>query len=183
MVIIVHGYEGSGDGHWQCWLRDELQSAGTPVVFPDLPTPLQPDKDAWVGALASLVAETAGTRHTFVCHSLGCWAFDHLLHEGRAGDAHAALLVAPPSPFLLFEPVQSFLPPPRSQPAWAPLAARSLVVGSDNDEHAGAEEFQEIAATIGTACTIIPGAGHINTDAGFGPWPLALDWLRSVGAR
>jgi len=182
MVIIVHGYEGSGDGHWQRWLRDDLQNAGTPVVLPDLPAPLEPDKAAWVDTLAALVAEAPAGPHTFVCHSLGCWAFDHLLHEGRAGQPHAALLVAPPSPFLLFEPVQSFLPPPRSRAAWAPLAARSLVVGSDNDEHASAEEFQEIADAIGTSCTVLPGAGHINTDAGFGPWPLALDWLRSVGA-
>jgi hypothetical protein len=181
MIVIVHGYDGSGDGHWQRWLATELTAAGTAVALPELPEPTAPDKDAWVAALAAIAA-AAPSPITYVCHSLGCWAVDHLLATGRAGTVRAALLVAPPSPYLLFEPIQSFLPPPRDRTAWAPLAARTLVVGSDNDEHAGPEEFQEIAGALGAGCRLLPGAGHINTDAGFGPWPFALDWLRAVGA-
>jgi hypothetical protein len=29
----------------------------------------------------------------------------------------------------------------------------------------------------------VPGAGHINIAAGYGPWPFVLDWVRDVGAR
>jgi hypothetical protein len=46
-----------------------------------------------------------------------------------------------------------------------------------------AEELQEIARTIGVASRILPGAGHINIAAGYGPWPFVLDWVRDVGAR
>ena len=71
MIVIVHGYDGSGPGHWQRWLEDELRQRNVPVVMPDLPDPAAPQKDRWVAALAE-VAARAGAPVTFVCHSLGC---------------------------------------------------------------------------------------------------------------
>ncbi len=182
MIVIVHGYDGSGPGHWQRWLHDELRGAGHDAVFPDLPDLAAPRKDAWVASLGDVVA---GTRDpvTFVCHSLGCWAVDHLLAERGDVAVHAALLVSPPSPLLPFEPVESFMPPPRRRDRWAAFAARTLVVGSDDDDYASAEEFRDVARTLGVECRIIPGAGHINAVSGYGPWPFALGWVTSVGGR
>ena len=155
MIVIVHGYDGSEPGHWQRWLHDELRAAGADVVFPDLPAPTAPEKDAWVAALAGV----------------------------EAPRVHAALLVAPPSPLLPFEPVESFLPPPRRRAAWAPFAARTLVVGSDDDDYASADEITETARVLGSAHRIIPGAGHINVASGYGPWPFVVEWLSDIGAR
>jgi serine hydrolase len=182
MVIIVYGYDGSGPGHWQHWLHAELQRRGAAVMFPELPTPTAPQKDVWVAALGAALDAVQGQPITFVCHSLGCWAVDHLLAARGADGIHAALLVAPPSPFLIFEPVESFLPPPRQPATWAPLAARSLLVGSDNDEFTSVEEFEVIARTLGIRSQIVPGAGHINVASGYGPWPLAIEWLQAVGS-
>ncbi|TMA76201.1 MAG: hypothetical protein E6J72_16940 [Deltaproteobacteria bacterium] len=182
MIVIVHGYDGSEPGHWQRWLHDELRAAGADVVFPDLPAPTAPEKDAWVAALAGVAAE-ARTPLTFVCHSLGCWAVDHWLAGVEAPRVHAALLVAPPSPLLPFEPVESFLPPPRRRAAWAPFAARTLVVGSDDDDYASVDEIAETARVLGSAHRIIPGAGHINVASGYGRWPFVLEWLSDIGAR
>lgn len=181
MIVIVYGYDGSGAGHWQRWLEAELRGRRVPVLFPELPDPTAPQKDIWVSALADIVAGAGGTPITFVCHSLGCWAVDHLLAERGAHGVAAALLVAPPSPQLLFEPVESFLPPPRRAAAWAPIAARTLLVGSDNDEYTTREEFEDIAGALGVRCHIIPGGGHINVAAGYGPWPFALQWLEKNG--
>jgi len=182
MIVIVYGYDGSGPGHWQRWLDAELRAQHAPVVFPELPNPTAPQKDTWVSALAAVVAEADGAPVTFVCHSLGCWAVDHLLNERGAGSVRAALLVAPPSPFLLFEPVESFLPPPRRAEAWAPLANRSLLVGSDNDDFTSPDEFEDIARELGIRCQIIAGAGHINLASGYGPWPFAMEWLHAIDA-
>jgi predicted alpha/beta hydrolase family esterase len=179
MVIIVYGYDGSGAGHWQRWLHDELRRRSSPVQFPELPDPAAPQKDVWVERLAALVEESAEPV-TFVCHSLGCWAVDHMLAERGAANVRAALLVAPPSPYLVFEPVDSFIPPPRQARAWEPIAARSLIVAGDNDEFAAAEEIAEVAETIGVRHQILPGAGHINVASGFGPWPLALEWVQGT---
>jgi predicted alpha/beta hydrolase family esterase len=179
MIVIVYGYDGSGPEHWQRWLHGELDGLGAAVEFPELPDPLEPRKDTWVAELRAIV-ERAPEPVTFVCHSLGCWAVDHLLAERGAAGIHAALLVAPPSPHLIFEPVDSFLPPPCRHEAWAPLAQRSLLVGSDNDDFTAPEEFGEIASKLGVAHQIIPGAGHINAISGFGPWPFALEWVEKV---
>lgn len=175
MIIFVYGYDGSGPGHWQRWLYDELRLRDVHAEFPELPDPLEPRKDVWVEELRRIVdAATQPVR--FVCHSLGCWAVDHLLAERGAAGIEGALLVAPPSPHLIFEPVETFLPPPRKREAWAPLAPQSLLVGSDDDDFTAAEEFEEIAAALGVERRILHGAGHINVASGYGPWPLALDW-------
>lgn len=182
MIVIVHGYDGSGPGHWQRWLHDLLRARGVAVTFPELPAPSAPQKDEWVRALDEVVAGAAAPV-TVVAHSLGCWAVDHWLAAAApTPSVHAALLVAPPSPLLPFEPVESFLPPPRRRECWAPFAARSLVVGGDDDAYADADEIAAAARDLGVTCRIIPGAGHINVASGYGPWPFALEWLRSVGS-
>jgi predicted alpha/beta hydrolase family esterase len=182
MIVIVYGYDGSGSGHWQRWLEGELHRRQVRVDFPELPEPRAPRREIWVAALGDALGRAEGEPVTFVCHSLGCWAVDHLLAERGAHGVHAALLVAPPSPYLLFEPVETFLPPPRERAAWAPIAPRSLLVGSDDDEFTSREEFEGIAGTLGMSCRIIPGSGHINTATGYGPWPFVIEWLESVGA-
>lgn len=181
MIVIVHGYDGSGPGHWQHWLSDVLRERGADFAFPQLPAPLDPKKDEWVRELEKLVASSS-TSVTFVAHSLGCWAVDHLLASRGTEGVHAALLVAPPSPFSLFEPIQSFLPPPRDAAKWAAIAARTHILGSDDDDYASDDEFVELAERLRVGCEILPGKGHLNAASGFGPFPRVLDWLGEVGA-
>lgn len=181
MIIIVHGYDGSGPGHWQRWLEQELRRRRVPVAMPDLPDPTAPHKDLWIAALADVAARAAAPV-AFVCHSLGCWAVDHLFSERGLLGARAVLLVAPPSPYLLFEPVESFMPPPCRREVWAPVAERTLLIGSDNDDFTTPEELEEIAHKLGVRSQLIAGARHINVESGYGPWPFALEWLHRVGA-
>lgn len=177
MIVLVYGYDGSGPGHWQRWLEEQLREQQVPVCFPGLSDPVEPKKDRWVYELAAVVAATE-TPVTFVAHSLGCWAVDHFLNEHGSSNVHAALLVAPPSPHLLFDPVESFLPPPRNRQAWAPIAANSLFVNSNDDDFATSNEIAAIAADLGARYELLANAGHINADSGYGPWPFALEWVR-----
>ncbi len=181
MIVLVHGYDGSGPGHWQHWLLDELRSRRQPALFPELSNPLEPVRGVWVRELFEIVGQSASPI-TFVAHSLGCWAVDHYLKDHGTDGVRGALLVAPPSPYSLFEPIQSFLPPPQSRAAWAPIASKSLVIGSDDDDYAGDDEVQEFASGVGLPCRILSRAGHINAPAGFGPFPLAVEWLVESGA-
>ncbi|MDG2307845.1 MAG: alpha/beta fold hydrolase [Candidatus Binatia bacterium] len=182
MIVLVYGYGGSGEGHWQRLLHEELSAREIPCLFPELPHPLEPDKDRWVAELAECVAHANGQAVTFVGHSLGCWAIDHYLTEKGAGGIHGVLLVAPPSPYLLFEAVQSFMPPPMSKEAWAPVADRSVLMAADDDDYASSDEHAEMARTLGVEHRVVRGGRHLNTDAGYGKWLLPLEWLGSVGA-
>jgi uncharacterized protein len=181
MILIIHGYEGSSEGHFQHWLAGVLREEGAKVSFPDLPSPTAPVLDEWVSAIADVIA-ARDEAVTIVAHSLGCWAVDHYIARRGTLGIHAVLMVAPPSPYSLFEPIQGFLPPPRATASWAPIAATSLILGSDDDAYADEDEFIELSTQLGVPHRILQGAGHINADAGFGPFPLALTWLRDVGA-
>ena len=37
VYLILHGYQGSGPGHWQTWLAGRLRSGDAKVHYPDLP--------------------------------------------------------------------------------------------------------------------------------------------------
>lgn len=182
MIVFVYGYEGSGEGHWQRLLARDLEGRGIPHAFPELSDPLEPQKDRWVAELADTVATAGDAPVTFVAHSLGCWAVDHYLGEHGASGIHGALLVAPPSPFLMFEAVQTFFPPPMASDTWQALTGRAVLVASDDDDYASTEEHAEIAAKLGIEHQVVSGGGHLNTDAGYGQWDLPMQWLRSVGA-
>jgi serine hydrolase len=161
-VLVLPGYDNSGPQHWQTlwerahpeYRRVQQQSWTAPVC------------DDWVAALdAAIVAAPA--LPVLVAHSLGCHAIAHHAARHRR-PVHGALLVAPPNvddPD--FPPViQGFRPIPR-----APLPFPSIVVSSADDWYMPIEDARELARAWGSRFVALERAGHINADAGFGPWP------------
>lgn len=168
-VLILHGYEGNGFDHWQSWLAGRLSDAGHDVAYPELPDPLRPDLDAWLGALAGERREG----DVVVCHSLACLLWLH--HRARGGpDAARVLLVAPPGPSAAVEvpALAGFYPVPLD-PA---LARGARLVCSDDDPYCPEDAREAYARPLALDAVLLPGAGHINPDAGYGPWPDAEAW-------
>jgi uncharacterized protein len=162
--LILHGYQGSGPGHWQAWLAGRLQQTDAVVRFPDLPDDEAPRLDSWLEVLDRELADDS----IVVCHSLACLLWLH--HVARGGrPAERVLLVAPPSLTGAPEILHSFFPAPRITPDNARL------VCSDNDPYC-----PEGAANLypGFATDLLEGAGHINPDAGYGAWPAVEAWAR-----
>ena len=50
-VLVLHGWQGSGPGHWQRWLASELRAGGHHVGFPELPECDVPCPDQWGASL------------------------------------------------------------------------------------------------------------------------------------
>ncbi|MFL5845067.1 MAG: RBBP9/YdeN family alpha/beta hydrolase [Solirubrobacteraceae bacterium] len=180
--LILHGWQGSGPDHWQTWLAQRLAEAGETVRYPDLPDADLPDLDEWADAMHAELAEMAGER-TVVCHSLGCllWAREA---PNVAPPVDRVLLVAPPCPVTPIPGVKALYPTPMDAEAVARSARAARVVGSDKDPYCPAGHERSFARPLGLEIDIIEGAGHINPEAGYGPWPAVEDWCYSgYGAK
>ena len=169
-LLIVPGLNDSGPTHWQSWLQARDRSA-LRVKQRDWVTP---DLDRWTERVA-LTAERAGEAGcVVVAHSFGCLAVvRHLLLRPRANIV-AALLVAPADPDRFG--LGAALGPRR-------IGRPSTVVTSDTDPWFTANKAQRWAFGWGSHVVNLGDAGHINTQSGFGPFPLAERWLRTVLQR
>jgi predicted alpha/beta hydrolase family esterase len=163
--LILHGYQGSGPGHWQTWLAGRLRSGDAKVHYPDLPDADHPRLDAWLDALAGEL-DAIGDPPVVLCHSLACLVWMHHV-AGGGKPASRVLLVAPPSETGVPEPLRSFFPPPGLK------LPDARMVCSDNDPYC-----PEGAVSLYGDGDVLPGAGHLNPDAGYGPWPAVEAWAR-----
>jgi hypothetical protein len=166
--LILHGLEGSGPGHWQTWLAARLRAAGERVAYPDLPDADLPSLPAWHSALQGELDALPEGETVVVCHSLSCLLWLHHVADGGA-QADRVLLVAPPSETADVPQIAAFFPAP--QPA---LTGARLVCG-DDDPYCP-EGAQNVYGSLGIPVDVLPGGGHVNPDAGYGPWPGAEAW-------
>lgn len=162
-VLVLPGWGDSGPEHWQT-LWERADPGFRRVVQRDWQYPIRTE---WVETLEREV-RAAAAPVVVVAHSLGCIA---VAHAARAGDLpiHGALLVAPPDvEHPDFPPViEGFAPTPRER-----LAFPSVVVASRNDPFGDFNRSRALAEAWGSRFVDAGNSGHINADAGFGPWPL-----------
>lgn len=177
-VLIIPGLRDSGPTHWQTWLQGQYAHA-TRVQQADWDAP---DLDRWSTRIAETLARHgAHTDWVAVAHSFGTLALAHHLsqvmqaelpsaHGGangvgpRHGRIVAALMVAPAEPrkFGIEERL------PRRA-----LGMPMTLVGSEDDPWMSLERARWWAHTWGAGFRNLGPAGHVNSESGFGPWPLA----------
>lgn len=176
-MLILHGWQGSQGPHWQRWLAPELRACGWHVQLPELPDAMAPRLAAWRSSLDDQLAQLAdgeGER-LVVCHSLGCILW---LHHAAAPSADApsvdrVLLNAPPGPL---GELPTFFPVPIDPAGVARAARTTRLVCSDDDPYCPDGAQASYAEPLGIDFDLLPGQGHLNVDAGYGPWPAMLDW-------
>ena len=172
---MVPGWGGSGRDHWQSyWLRE--RRGAVRVEQRDWE---QPDRDEWVAALQATVQRAMGPV-VLVAHSLGCHTVAHWaqLHDAQV---RAALLVAPPDidhSTAQGAPIASFGPP-----AANPLPFPAVLAASSTDRWAGIDWSRLMAKQWGARFVDLGNVGHVNSDAGFGPWPRVKQLLRELLAE
>lgn len=178
--LLLHGLDGSGPDHWQTWLAGRLADRGLAVVYPTLPEPSAPRVEEWLAALdAELERLPADT--TVLCHSLGCLLWLHHAARLPARRMARALLVAPTQPDREDPPSRGFRPAPLERAGVAAAAAETLLLCSTDDPYCPPQTCARIGARIGAPIAWVEGGGHLNADAGFGPWPALEEW--TVGER
>jgi predicted alpha/beta hydrolase family esterase len=167
-VLILHGLSGSGPGHWQSWLAARMRALGHEVSFPDLPDPDSPRLEGWLEALGRLRSGD----EVVVCHSLACLLWLH--HRADGGPPAArVILAAPPCEDAGVPEIEPFFPVPLD-PA---LADGALLVCSDDDPYCPGGAAQRFGEPLGVEVELVSGGGHLNPDAGLGPWPEMEQWV------
>ncbi|HVX37455.1 MAG TPA: alpha/beta hydrolase [Hyphomicrobium sp.] len=164
-TIIVPGLKSSGPTHWQTWLEHRV-AGSLRVTQRDWNDPHLPD---WSGRVRREITRATGSIF-IVAHSFGALAAvqaasDHM--ERISG----ALLVAPADPNRFG--IAEFLPS-------KPLEFPAIVVASTNDPWMTSERAAHWARLWKADFISLGDAGHINAEAGFGPWPEALALLERV---
>jgi predicted alpha/beta hydrolase family esterase len=176
-TVVLPGWMGSGPGHWQTWLEEQLRDAGRDTRRPPFADLDNPDLAQWLAALRAALADLPADGFDVVAHSLGAvlW-LHHVADPGDSPRAARVLLVAPPSPQTAIAEIAAFFPPPVDVDTVRRGADGTVLVAGDDDPYLP----EGIAAAYGLphkiATTIVPGGGHLNVDAGFGEWPAAAAW-------
>jgi uncharacterized protein len=166
--LILHGLEASGPGHWQTWLTARLRAANERVAYPDLPDADMPSPQAWRSALQGELEALPGGETIVVCHSLSCLLWLHHVAEGGE-QADRVLLVAPPSESAGVPQIASFFPVP------LPALSGARLVCADDDPYCP-EGARQLYGALGIPVDVILGGGHLNPEAGYGPWPAVETW-------
>lgn len=165
-ILIVPGFKGSGEDHWQTRWESNLKAARR-VEMGDWHKPVFED---WVENLRQAVMD-ATKPVVFVGHSLGAQVITRATSD--LGDKIAgAFLVAPPD-------VENMDIRPRHLLTFGPycrepLTFPSFTVASRTDQFCSYEKAEEMAASWGSLLVDAGECGHIDPSSGHGPWPEGL---------
>ena len=142
-----------------------------------MPQPDQPRLDTWLPALDDALAGLPDGEFDVVCHSLAALLWlHHTVLPSEAPRPARALLVAPPSPRCPVPEIRTFIPPPLDPAAVRRAAGGTLLVCSDNDPHCPEGAAVAYGRRLKLPVTVLPGAAHLNTASGHGPWPAVETW-------
>jgi uncharacterized protein len=177
--LILHGYEGSGPDHWQTWLAARLRDRGVHVRYPDLPDAFAPQPATWGSVLHAELAGLAERRgeRVVVCHSLASTVW--LREAAAVAPEHRAdrvVLVAPPCPAGVPEALRGFFPVDAGAEPVAAAAGSTRLVCADDDPFCPEGAATRWGAPLRLPVDLVTGGGHLNPDAGFGPWSAMEEW-------
>ncbi len=172
-TLIIPGWYGSGEGHWQSWWL-ETDADAQRVDQKDWE---QPSFEGWLANLLRAI-EAAPPRPLLVAHSLGAILVAQLGTRYPHLAIGGALLVAPADvddPSWTPAQIAAFGPVPLRR-----LPFPSTVIASRNDPFVRFDRAKAFAAAWGAKLVDAGNAGHINDQSGLGPWPEGLRLAKSL---
>ncbi|MEE9323374.1 MAG: alpha/beta hydrolase [Candidatus Aenigmarchaeota archaeon] len=181
-VIIVHGAYGSPEENWIPWLKSVLESSGFEVFVPKFPTPENQSLENWMEIL-NRHGKYFDSELIMIGHSLGPAM---ILRKLETLEKHikAAFFVAG---FLGeigdpdFDGINSSFF--KKEFEWDKIKKNCKhfeVFHSDNDPYVPLKHGKGIAENLGVELTLIKGAGHFNTKAGYTEFPLLLERIKEL---
>jgi len=171
-VLILHGWGGSDEPHWQWWLQKQLQENNYEVSFPHLPNKDLPLFKVWMDALEKEFDRFQPD--IVVCHSLANILWFHFVQSNDIKTLDKLMLVAPVEQNCDIEELKTFFPYPIPKD----LKAKEIImVGSTNDPYMNTEEIMDLQVELNIGLKILDDAGHINAQSGYGELSCVIDWI------
>jgi predicted alpha/beta hydrolase family esterase len=164
-TLIVPGLDGSPAPHWQHWWA----ATDPRALMVDLSNPSRPVPAVWEAELASMILHHPDC--VLVGHSLGAVLVARILTKWPQLKVRAALLVAPAETCGSAR-IGQLGPIPE-----ALLGVPATVVASRNDPWMRFGRTNALSRSWKADLIDLGFAGHINVDAGYGPW-VGGKWLR-----
>jgi len=188
-VLILHGWTNRRQpGHWQRHLATALRQQGHIVAYPQFPNTDQPKLDEWqelLGAELALLGEIQDGETIVIGHSLGCINWIQGAATGLiTTPVDRVLLVAPADPRMLgeVEGLKVELTDPEVVQATHASTSSLTVLASDKDKWTPRGIQATFGEPLGLEPVIMPGAGHLSLDDGFGFWQGIIDWVNDPRA-
>ena len=176
-IVIIHGTGGSPEGNWFPWLKERLTAQGHDVLVPVFPTTDGQSLINWKKVFYDQVGSLE-TNMILIGHSVGAGFLLSLLEESSVSIAATFLVcgflgeLGLPDYDLLNK---SFV---CREFDWQKIRQNygyCCLINSDNDPYIPITKGQELAEKLMVPLTILPGAKHINKEAGFTSFPFLLD--------
>jgi predicted alpha/beta hydrolase family esterase len=188
-VLILHGWTNRRQpGHWQRHLAAALRQQGHIVAYPQFPNTDEPKLDEWqelLGAELDLLAEVDAGETIVIGHSLGCVNWIQGASTGLIKQpVDRVLLVAPADPRMLgeVEGLKVELTDPAVVKATHASTSSLTVLASDKDKWTPRGIQATFGDPLGLEAVILPGAGHLSLDDGFGHWQGVINWVNDPKA-
>ncbi|HBA67068.1 MAG TPA: alpha/beta hydrolase [Methylococcaceae bacterium] len=177
-IVTVPGFHGSDEKHWQSLLERQLPNSER-VRGIDWE---QPQIFTWANAIEKHI-DAAPNPVILVAHSFGCLA-SALVTSRRPEKVAGLILVAPASPqrFSLTGPISADARPQNDISGFLPnrLDTLGLLIASQNDPWMRFSQAEQFSHQWGLTLHDAGHAGHINSEAGYGEWPLIEKLVTSL---
>jgi predicted alpha/beta hydrolase family esterase len=184
--LVLHGWQNHRPtGHWQWQLTEALRASGEQVLYPQFPTADEPSLSTWTELLRAELGQLGSGERIVVAHSLAVALWMSVAGALSADErVDRVLLVAPPSAEVLagYPEVAAFAQVPQDPRALAGAAGTTRLAAADDDPYCpggAATVFGE----LGLVTDVLPGAAHLDLDAGYGRWPAVEAWCRDPATR
>lgn len=165
-VFIVHEAYGYPDDNWFPWLKIELEKQGYKVIIPQFPTPEGQTLNNWLEVFESYKDYLSNS--IVIGHSLGMPFLLTVLEQYKVD---AAFFVGGfytiPKGSQFYEGAKTFVEKEFDFDEIKRNCKKFVIFHSDNDPYVSLRRAELLARELGVQVSLIRGAGHFNSSAGY----------------
>lgn len=187
-AAMLHGTDGSPDElPWQAWVKEQLESSGYEVYFPQLPDCHEPNLATYENFLQDSGWDFED--NILLGHSSGATTALHLLGQSWFPRVRATVLVGTFLNERLLDDV-SWYEPGQFDDLFVETFDPKLIasksdafyfVHGDDDPYCDYTEARELCDQVGGTFITMRGSGHIARSSGVSELPLLTEKLRADG--